>query len=87
MLGLIVLVPANSIFALPALVWASICIAYGILLGVRLHDVCASAAGVAAMAMQAGWSFGFFRGLFNGLIDPCGPAACSRPHWSPFRPP
>ena len=69
MLGLIVLVPANSIFALPALVWASICIAYGILLGVRLHDVCASAAGVAAMAMQAGWSFGFFRGLFNGLIE------------------
>jgi succinoglycan biosynthesis protein ExoA len=32
-------------------------------LGIRLHDVCAAAAGIAAIAMQTGWSFGFFAGL------------------------
>jgi succinoglycan biosynthesis protein ExoA len=32
-------------------------------LGIRLRDACAAAAGIAAMAMQAGWSFGFFAGL------------------------
>jgi succinoglycan biosynthesis protein ExoA len=60
---LYVLTPVSSIFALPALGWALMCLGYGIILGIRLRDLCAAAAGIAAMAMQAGWSFGFFAGL------------------------
>lgn len=68
-LCLIVLSPLAGIFALPALAWASLCIGCGIVLGFRLRDACAAAAGVAAMAMQAGWSFGFFRGLIGGIAE------------------
>jgi succinoglycan biosynthesis protein ExoA len=57
------LAPIWPILIAPALAWASVCIAYGLVLGVRLRDRCAAAAGVAAIAMQAGWSFGFFAGL------------------------
>jgi len=67
-LCLLVLTPLAGIFAVPALAWASLSIGYGIVLGARLHDACAAAAGVAAMAMQAGWSFGFFRGLIGELL-------------------
>jgi succinoglycan biosynthesis protein ExoA len=65
---LMILTPLAGIFAVPALAWAALCIGYGIVLGARLHDACATAAGVAAMAMQAGWSFGFFRGLIATLL-------------------
>jgi succinoglycan biosynthesis protein ExoA len=57
------LAPVAGIFALPALAWAGLCVGYGIVLGGRLRDPCAAAAGIAAMAMQAGWSFGFLREL------------------------
>jgi succinoglycan biosynthesis protein ExoA len=57
------LTPVAGIFVLPALAWAGLCVGYGIILGRRLRDPCAAAAGVAAMAMQAGWSFGFLREL------------------------
>jgi succinoglycan biosynthesis protein ExoA len=62
-LCLALLTPVGGIFALPALAWVGLCIGYGIVLGRRLRDPCAAAAGVAAMAMHAGWSFGFFREL------------------------
>ena len=62
--SLLLLAPFAGIFALPAFAWAFSCFGYGIVLGIRLHDTCAAAAGVAAIAMQAGWSFGFFRGLY-----------------------
>jgi succinoglycan biosynthesis protein ExoA len=65
---LVVLAPFSGMFALPALAWALLCLGYGVLLGVRQRDACAAGAGVAAMAMQAGWSFGFFRGLITGLL-------------------
>jgi succinoglycan biosynthesis protein ExoA len=67
-LCLLVLTPLTIIFAVPALAWTSLCIGYGIVLGARLHDACTAAAGLAAMAMQAGWSFGFFCGLFGELF-------------------
>jgi hypothetical protein len=38
-------------------------------LGVRQRDACAAAAGIAAIAMQAGWSFGFFAGLKAGFSE------------------
>jgi succinoglycan biosynthesis protein ExoA len=64
---LVLLAPFSSIFALPALLWAASCLGYGLLLGLRLRDPCAAAAGIAAMATQAGWSFGFFAGLLGAL--------------------
>jgi succinoglycan biosynthesis protein ExoA len=66
---LTVLTPFAGIFAIPAMAWLSVCIGYGIVLGTRLGDACATASGVAAIAMQAGWSFGFFRGLITGLLQ------------------
>jgi succinoglycan biosynthesis protein ExoA len=65
---LTVFTPIAGIFAVPALAWAALCLGYGIVLGMRLHNACAAAAGIAAMAMQAGWSFGFFRGLIADLL-------------------
>jgi succinoglycan biosynthesis protein ExoA len=68
-LGLAVLEPISIIFVIPALAWASLCIGYGIILGARHSSWCAAAAGFAAMAMQIGWSIGFFRGLLAVLLQ------------------
>ena len=65
-LGLLVLAPIYPIFLIPPLLWVSCCLGYGIWLGAAAGDWCAMGSGVAAMAMQAGWSFGFFRQLFLG---------------------
>jgi succinoglycan biosynthesis protein ExoA len=62
-----VLAPFAGIFAVPALAWIFLSVGYGALLGARLRSVCAAAAGLAAIAMHAGWSFGFFRGLIGEL--------------------
>jgi succinoglycan biosynthesis protein ExoA len=62
---LTLLAPFAGIFAVPALAWSALCIGYGMTLGSRLGDPCAAAAGLAALAMQAGWSFGFFREIIN----------------------
>jgi succinoglycan biosynthesis protein ExoA len=62
---LTVLTPFAGIFAVPALAWIALSVGYGILLGARSRSVCAAAAGLAAIAMHAGWSFGFFRGLWE----------------------
>jgi succinoglycan biosynthesis protein ExoA len=64
---MLVLSPFGGIFAVPAIAWALLCLGYGIALGVRLRDPCAAASGIAAIAMQAGWSFGFFRALYTEL--------------------
>jgi succinoglycan biosynthesis protein ExoA len=68
-LCLAILAPFGNLFVLPALCWASICLGYGVVLGLRLRDPCAMASGIAAMAMHAGWSFGFFNGLLSRLPD------------------
>ena len=62
-LCLIILTPFNYAFAIPALAWISLCAGFGIALGIRRRDSCAAAAGIAAMAMQSAWSFGFIRQL------------------------
>jgi succinoglycan biosynthesis protein ExoA len=66
-LGLLLLFPLAQIFALPAVLWAFSCLAYGVVLAGRLHDPCAAAAGLAGIAMQSGWSIGFYRGLYTEL--------------------
>ena len=67
-LCLALLAPIAGIFVFPAVAWAVLCVGYGLVLGKRLQDPCAAGAGIAAMAMQAGWSFGFFRELIACLI-------------------
>jgi succinoglycan biosynthesis protein ExoA len=88
--SLAVLTPLSGIFALPALLWSVACIGYGASIGIRAGDPCAAAAGIAAMATQAGWSFGFFRGIvaagWQRVRRACGaegegePAANGRAH-------
>jgi len=67
-LCLALLAPLATIFAVPAFLWALLCLSFGVVLGIREQDGCAAASGFAAMAMQVGWSFGFIRGLCGGLI-------------------
>jgi succinoglycan biosynthesis protein ExoA len=68
-LCLAALTPISVIFLVPTLAWCSVCVGCGIILGGRRADWCAMAAGFAAMAMQAGWSLGFFRGLVAELLQ------------------
>lgn len=49
----------------PALTWAVLCLAYGLSLA-RSAGPCAAAAGVAAISMQAAWSFGYWKQVCAG---------------------
>jgi succinoglycan biosynthesis protein ExoA len=51
--------------ALPAAIWAAVCLSYGAVIGARERQVCASAAGAAAMIMHLAWSCGFFTELLR----------------------
>ena len=78
-LGLLLLTPFAGIFALPAVLWAFSCLAYGIVLAGRLRDLCVVASGFAAIAMQSGWSLGFYRGLYSELAKRLKARELSRP--------
>ncbi|KRB86233.1 succinoglycan biosynthesis protein exoa [Sphingomonas sp. Root710] len=56
---LLLLAPLHPTFALPALGWASICLLYGLMIGVRARSGCAAASGIAAMIMHLGWGSGY----------------------------
>jgi len=51
--------PLAPLFAIPAVLWGTISLTYGAVLGVRGESRCACAAGIAAMLMHLGFSFGF----------------------------
>jgi succinoglycan biosynthesis protein ExoA len=51
--------PLAPLFATPAVLWATISLTYGAVLGVRGESRCACGAGIAAMLMHLGFSFGF----------------------------
>ena len=51
--------PFAPVLAIPALAWASLCIFYGAILGIRRGDSCVAMSGLAAMTMHMGWSLGF----------------------------
>ena len=76
---LLMLAPFSPILAVPFLCWGLLCLGYGVLLGLRLRDPCAAAAGIAAMATQAGWSFGFFAGLIRALRGAAGGGSSAKP--------
>src|SRR5450631_2338949 len=51
--------PLAPFFAIPAVLWTTISLIYGAALGVRGRSRCACGAGIAAMLMHLGFSFGF----------------------------
>lgn len=55
------LAPVAPVLAIPAALWAVGSIGFGLLLGLREHNLCASGAGLAAMIMHVSWSLGFLR--------------------------
>jgi succinoglycan biosynthesis protein ExoL len=61
--------------ALPALLWAGLCLAFGLLLGLRTRSKCAALSGAAAMIMHFAWSFGFWRQVLFGKRPGPSPAA------------
>jgi succinoglycan biosynthesis protein ExoA len=57
------LAPFAPVAAAPAVLWIAATLCYGLYLGVREKNLCASAAGVAAMIMHFAWSVGFLSAL------------------------
>lgn len=51
--------------ALPFMLWAAICLGYGAWLGVKAKDKWVLLSGPAAMLMHAGWSLGFWLGVWD----------------------
>lgn len=51
--------------AVPAVVWAMICIGYGVMMGINQRNPYAPLAGLAAMIMHFAWSAGFWMQLFD----------------------
>ncbi len=63
--------------AIPAAVWATASLLYGLFLGARSRNGCASASGIAAMAMHLGFSVGFMSHLVTRKILGKPAAQCS----------
>jgi succinoglycan biosynthesis protein ExoA len=59
------LAPLYWPLAVPAAAWMSICLLYGLVLGIRERDVCAVASGYAAIVMQLAWSLGHWREIIS----------------------
>ncbi|MGX5829790.1 glycosyltransferase family 2 protein [Mesorhizobium sp. 43Arga] len=53
------------IAALPLLVWASVCLGYGLVTAIRQRNADIALAGVSAMVMHFGWSVGFWLQLLG----------------------
>ncbi|MET0374259.1 MAG: glycosyltransferase family 2 protein [Rhizorhabdus sp.] len=64
-LAALLLAPIHPVFALPALGWASICLVYGLTIGLKARSACAAASGVAAMIMHLGWGAGYLHQQFR----------------------
>lgn len=63
---------------LPAAAWAGICLAYGLVLGLKRKDAWAALSGPAAMTMHLAWSLGAWRRFLRERPKPRG-AALARP--------
>jgi succinoglycan biosynthesis protein ExoA len=64
--------PMYPILVIPVLAWTLLCLGYGLFLGIRFRDPCASAAGVTAVTSQAAWSLGFWRELVSKTLQKTG---------------
>jgi succinoglycan biosynthesis protein ExoA len=79
LLCLMMFYPLAPICAVPAAVWVLLCVGCGVVVGMRQRDACAMAAGLAAIAMQTGWSSGFFRGLLPDVRRSAAAASAVNP--------
>lgn len=59
--------PIIFIVALPLILWASICLLYGLMLAIKAKEVGIIASGAAAMIMHCGWSLGFWKALVKNI--------------------
>jgi succinoglycan biosynthesis protein ExoA len=50
---------------LPVSGWVITCLSYGLILGIKQKDICASGSGFAAMVMQLAWSLGHWREIIS----------------------
>jgi succinoglycan biosynthesis protein ExoA len=68
------------IAVLPLGVWILFCNVYGIILGIRFANSSIIGAGLAAMIMHLGWSFGFWKAMLQTLVRIKSPAVniCAR---------
>jgi len=64
-LAMVPLALIHPLFAVPALGWASICLLYGLAIGVRAGSICAAGSGLAAMTMHLGWGAGYLYQLLQ----------------------
>jgi len=51
--------------AVPFLLWAAVCLGYGLVTATRQHNASIALAGVSAMVMHFGWSVGFWQQLLT----------------------
>jgi succinoglycan biosynthesis protein ExoA len=63
--------PLGTFFSIPALFWVAVCLIYGIVLGVWEKSICACGAGIAAMLMHLGFSFGFISHILGSVAGDC----------------
>ncbi len=59
--------PFVWVAALPLAIWATLCVGYGVVLGLKAKSTSATASGVAAMIMHTGWSLGFWKTILSRL--------------------
>ena len=68
---LALLTPVFCIALVPLAIWAALCLAYGVMLGVKERSVSVAAfTVVATILMHAGWSFGFWREVLKRFQRP-----------------
>lgn len=65
--ALLLFAPWYPMAAFPVLLWLGVCLMYGGILGMRARSFDAAVSGPAAIVMHAGWSIGFWRGLFQAF--------------------
>jgi succinoglycan biosynthesis protein ExoA len=58
--------PLTPFFAIPAMLWVVAGLTYGLALGIRSRNRCACGAGIAALLMHLGFSFGFISQMLRG---------------------
>jgi len=59
--------PIVPMALVPALAWATLCLGYGLALGIRSRNLCAAAAGWPAMIMHLAWSCGYWHSQLQAL--------------------
>ena len=57
------------IAAVPFLMWAAVCLGYGLVMAIRQHNAGIALVGVSAMVMHFGWSVGFWQQLLTSRLQ------------------